>query len=197
MRLEMPPRRSRPWLLPVVHRAELNSSIPIVILRYITARYHGCQAQSFSRPVGSFAATHPLVSERFLSLPAADADAAHRQESGGQGQGSGAKKGDTRHGKAHSAGGSRKRRRLPIYLSSVVTATGQVSDTEDVLTNSPDDFVGKPVDLVNLRARIGAMLRARRDHQGARSGVPKTQSGRCACAKGGSVGTLPRNYDDE
>jgi DNA-binding response OmpR family regulator len=51
---------------------------------------------------------------------------------------------------------------IPII---VVTAAGQIADKEAVLTSGADDFVSKPVDAGNLRARVSAMLRARRAHQ--------------------------------
>jgi len=44
----------------------------------------------------------------------------------------------------------------------VVTALGQVTNKEAALTSGADDFVTKPVDSVDLRARVGAMLKVRR-----------------------------------
>jgi len=47
----------------------------------------------------------------------------------------------------------------------VVTALGQVTNKEAALTSGADDFVTKPVDSVDLRARVGAMLKVRRIRQ--------------------------------
>ncbi|MGD0267119.1 MAG: response regulator [Candidatus Methylomirabilota bacterium] len=43
----------------------------------------------------------------------------------------------------------------------VVTALGQIKDKEAVLTSGADDFVTKPVQAEDLRARVSAMLRVR------------------------------------
>jgi two-component system cell cycle response regulator len=51
---------------------------------------------------------------------------------------------------------------VPIII---VTALGQLKNKESALTSGADDFVTKPVDPEDLRARVGAMLKVRRIHQ--------------------------------
>jgi len=47
----------------------------------------------------------------------------------------------------------------------VVTALGQIKDKEAALASGADDFVTKPVQVEDLRARVSAMLRVRRVRQ--------------------------------
>ena len=47
----------------------------------------------------------------------------------------------------------------------VVTALGEMTHKEAALTGGADDFVTKPVDTEDLRARVGAMLKVRRIRQ--------------------------------
>lgn len=47
----------------------------------------------------------------------------------------------------------------------VVTALGEITHKEAALTSGADDFVTKPVDTEDLRARVGAMLKVRRIRQ--------------------------------